>query len=145
MRVDTQEYLDMAMAALAEGCGSVSVPVSGTSMGPFLHPGDTVELCLPTRRLKTGDVVLYTRPGGRYILHRIVKCLPDGSYGLLGDNQRAPEPVSPEQIRAVVTAATRRGARVVPGSPVWWFYAHPWRLLAPLRPKIAAIHKRIRK
>ena len=139
--VDTQEYLDQVCAMLAEGSRSVPVPVSGTSMCPFLHPGDTVYLDLPSGPLKKGDIVLFIRPNGRYILHRVVRTDSSGVYGILGDNQVTPEPVTEDRIRAVVTAVCLSGKTVKPGSPKWWFYAHPWRLLTPVRPWVAALWK----
>lgn len=142
MRIlDTWEYLDQARAMLAEGAASVPVPVVGTSMCPFLHPGDTVYLELPRRSLKKGDIVLFSREDGRYILHRIVGLVPEGEYLLLGDNQTRPEPVRPERIHAIAGAVCRNGKKLTPGSALWWFYAHPWRLLAPCRPRIAKIRE----
>ena len=48
--------------------------VSGTSMAPFLAPDrDRVFLSAVTRPLKAGDIVLYQRDCGTYVLHRIVR------------------------------------------------------------------------
>lgn len=142
--LDTREYLDQALAMLAEGAASVPVPVTGNSMCPFLRPGDTAHLELPGEPLKKGDIVLFTRPDGRYILHRIVGRTPEGGFWILGDNQTVPEPVEREQIRAVAAWVCRGGKTVRPGGALWWFYAHPWRILAPFRPKIANMRKRER-
>lgn len=141
--VDTREYLDQVCAMLRGGASSVPVPVAGTSMCPFLHPGDTVYLDLPERRLKKGDIVLFTRPDGRYILHRISAAGPEG-FLLLGDNQLQPEPVPEERIHAIVTSVRRGKKLVKPGSAVWRFYAGPWLALAPHRGRIAALRKWLR-
>ena len=144
--VDTQEYLDNVCQMLSEGAVSVPVPVAGTSMCPFLHPGDTVYLDLLTRPAKRGDIVLFTRPSGQYILHRISDVNPDGSFFLLGDNQLVKEPVSgPQRLRALATSARIKGKLVRPDSFRWWFYAHIWLCLAPYRAKIAALHRRFRR
>ena len=142
--IDTKEYLDQVCAMLQEGQKSAAVPVAGTSMAPFLRPGDTVYLDLPERPLKKGDIVLFTRADGRYILHRICKCLPDG-FLLLGDNQTQPEPVPAQRVRAIATGALRGGKPVKPGSLLWWFYGHVWLWLTPLRPKIAGLLHRVKK
>lgn len=143
--VDTQEYLTKVCAMLRDGTESVSVPVAGTSMCPFLRPGDTVILSLPGRRPKKGDIVLFTRADGRYILHRISAVNPNGIFLLLGDNQMASEPVPETQIHAIVTAA-RRGEKIVkPGSLLWWFFAHIWLWLTPWRGKIAAIVRKVKR
>ena len=142
--VDTKEYLDEVRSLLHQGQTSLPVPVAGISMGPFLHEGDMVYLDLPARPLRKGDIVLFTRPNGRYILHRIVTCCPDGSYLILGDNQTLPEPVAQEQIRAIVTSAVRKGKLITPKSLLWRFFAHPWRWLAPCRRLIGKIHAKLK-
>lgn len=140
--VDTQEYLDQVCAMLAEGQKSVPVPVAGTSMCPFLHPGDTVYLNLPDRALRKGDIVLFTRASGQYILHRISGVIPNG-YLLLGDNQATPEPVPAERIRAIVTHCRRGDKYTAPGSISWWFYEKVWLWLTPFRGKLTGLARRI--
>ena len=47
--------------------------VTGTSMLPMLTPQrDTVYLEKCTQALKSGDVILYRRATGEFILHRII-------------------------------------------------------------------------
>lgn len=59
--------------------------VVGHSMEPMLKEGrDTVAIVPVTERLKKYDVALY-RVGEEYVLHRVVKVLPD-SYVCCGDN-----------------------------------------------------------
>lgn len=140
--VDTGKYLDGLMALLKEGRGPVPVLVSGNSMRPFLRPGDMVNLDSLTRPPRRGDVVLFTRRNGQYVLHRIWRVLPDGGCLLLGDNQTRPEPVPAGRIRAVAVSARRRGRLEKPGRPVWWFYAHIWLLLTPWREKIGALRRK---
>lgn len=68
---------------------------SGDSMEPLLHNRQSTvvleKLSGPVRR---GDVVLYRRPAGEYVLHRVVKVL-DGVCLIRGDNrlhaERVPE------------------------------------------------------
>ena len=51
----------------------VPLVITGNSMYPFLRHGrDTVYLQKVQRPLKKGDMVLYRRKNGQYILHRIV-------------------------------------------------------------------------
>lgn len=59
--------------------------VVGHSMEPMLHERrDTVAIVPVTERLKKYDIALY-RAGEKYVLHRVVKVLPD-SYVFCGDN-----------------------------------------------------------
>lgn len=64
----------------------VATPV-GISMMPLLRQGiDTVKLVKPTKPLQKHDVILYQRPTGQYVLHRILK-VKTNEYYLCGDNQ----------------------------------------------------------
>ena len=119
--------------------GSVTVPVSGTSMNPFLgHLRDTVTL-VPTgeRRLRRGDIALYVRRSGgleKYVMHRVVG-IKQGKYSFCGDAQTTPDRgVERDNILAVAVSACRRGKSIGEKSPVWLFYRHIWRVLRPLRP-----------
>ena len=70
--------------AIAEE-GKFVCTTSGISMQPlFADRRDTVIILPPDGRLKKYDVPLYRR-GSDYVLHRVVKVLPD-SYVICGDN-----------------------------------------------------------
>lgn len=59
--------------------------ISGISMKPMLvNRRDTVVISPVSGRLNKYDVALY-KSGGKYVLHRVVKVLPD-SYIMCGDN-----------------------------------------------------------
>ena len=141
--VNTKEYLSLTLSLLHEGHSNVPVTVSGTSMVPFLRPGDTVYLNLPERPYRVGDVVLFTRPGGSYVLHRIVG-KKDGCFMLLGDGQITQEPVPFSHVHAVMTSARVRDRIVTPRHPRWLFYSTLWRWMIPLRPLIGKWKKKSR-
>lgn len=132
--LDTQDFLDFVCSMLQEGRTDVPIPVMGQSMVPFLHNSDTVFLSLPNRPLKKGDIVLYQRNSGRYILHRICKIRKDGSLIMVGDAQQERELIpSQEQVRAIVTSVIHRDKPCTPKSLRWWLYSHVWLWLRPLR------------
>ena len=94
----------------------------GRSMLPLLREGkDTVVLsrAVPGVRYKKYDVILYEpsdcgsrRPGyNSYVLHRIVKVLPD-SYVVYGDNTYVREVVTDGMIIASLTGI-KRGSKSV--------------------------------
>lgn len=61
--------------------------IVGVSMMPLLRQGiDTVKLVKVIKPLKKHDVILYLRPTGKYVLHRILK-VKENEYYLCGDNQ----------------------------------------------------------
>ena len=92
---------------LSEGY-TVQFGPKGTSMMPMLRQGiDMVVLAPLPGKLKKYDLPLYQRPGGQYVLHRIVKVTPEG-YTCSGDNQFAYEPgVRHDQMIGVVTGFYR--------------------------------------
>lgn len=141
--LDTEAFLDTVCELLHQGQTSVAIPVAGGSMVPFLHHGDTVCLDLPENELKRGDVVLYRRPNGRYILHRIYKLNKDGSLILVGDAQQELERLpSRELVCARVTSARHEGKPCKPGQLRWWFYRRVWLWLLPHRHRLMALRKK---
>lgn len=143
--LDTNQYLDAVCRMISEGKENVPVPVKGVSMRPFLRDGDFAYLVSLPRKLKRGDIVLFQRKNGQYVLHRIYKILKNGSYLLLGDSQLEPEPVMEEQFRAKVSFVRCMGQECRPGSFKWWLFAVPWLRLAPWRPQIAKLLALFRK
>lgn len=144
MILNTQAYLDTVCDLLRSGHTHVPVTVAGTSMTPFLDPGDTVFLDLPQKPVEVGDVILFARFGTTYVLHRVVGIFPDGSLELLGDAQVRSERVLPDQVRAIVTGA-RRGTKLLGlRSLRWCFFRGPWRHIRRARPYVNRIRNLLR-
>lgn len=143
--LDTNKYLDAVCLMISQGHENVPVPVKGVSMRPFLRNADFAYLVQLPGKLKRGDIVLYQRLNGQYVLHRIYKILPQERFLLLGDSQMEPEPVVQSQLRAKVSFVRIGGEACRPGSFRWWFFAVPWLRLAPWRPQIAKILALFRK
>ena len=116
--------------------------ITGNSMTPFLAPGrDSVMLSKPKRPLRTGDMVLYQRDGGAYVLHRIIRREQDGTFSIIGDGQDQIETgIRADQIFAVVQYAVRKGKRQAPGCFWWDFFSHVWIHLIPLRARLWRIY-----
>ena len=108
--------------------------ISGNSMSPFLiHGRDTVYLSRLDRPVRRGDMLLYRRDSGAYVLHRVHK-VTDRGYTMLGDAQIIPEPgIRPEQAIALVSRVVRLGKSLEPGCFCWFFYEKLWPALLPLR------------
>ncbi len=85
--LSAQLILQTVEEAVRQG-ESVIISGSGTSMKPFIRPElDRLLLTpLPRRPLLPGDVVLYRRPGGAPVIHRIYRARGD-CFDMLGDNQ----------------------------------------------------------
>lgn len=83
--------------------GHTVVQTVGVSMEPLLHGRkSSVVLAAKQGPLQVRDVVLYRRPTGEYVLHRIVKVL-DGAYLIRGDNCIGSETVPAAWIIGVMT------------------------------------------
>jgi len=138
------EELMEPLLALMEETGTVPLVISGYSMAPFLvHGRDTVYLSKVSRPLKKGDMILYRRDSGDYILHRILK-VEEGTYTLVGDAQTWLEPgVRHDQVLAMVTAVRRKDKLVKPGSFWWFFFEKVWIRLIPLRPRIMKLYGKL--
>lgn len=143
--LDTNSYLDTVCELLREGHTHVPVTVAGTSMTPFLDPGDTVFLDLPGRPVEKGDVILFLRLGRQYVLHRVVDVFPDGSLELLGDAQLRSERVLPGQVCAIVTGA-RRGEKLLDENTLRWrFFRDVWMHTRRIRPYVNRIRSIVKK
>lgn len=90
----------------------------GVSMMPLLRQGrDVMVIRAKTSGFQKNDAVLFIRPNGQYILHRIRKILPDGSFDMIGDNCERGEVVRPEQIIGILTEVRRDGKTIPVDSP----------------------------
>ena len=143
--VDPAQMIEPLLDLLDEAQAAPLV-ISGGSMSPFLINGrDTVYLSKISRPLKKGDMVLYRRAGGAYVLHRIFK-VEDGSYTMVGDAQTYLESgIRPDQICAIVTAAYRKDKLLQKGSFWWDFFEIVWIRLVPLRPALKNMYSFVKQ
>ena len=135
--VDTESYLDMVKGLVQEG-KEVSVRISGGSMSPFLAGlRDTILISPITRPLKRGDMALFQRISGQYVMHRIRyvrKEKGQEQYYFIGDAQIQTEgPIERDQICGVITAVQRKGKWLKQGSFWWEFFRIVWLRMIPLR------------
>ena len=155
--VSLHELSPVMRECLAEG-QEVVLTVTGNSMSPILRHGrDQVVLVQATdpAALQAGDVPLYQRRNGRFVLHRIVErddghsryrwhdaeVLPSAhvgagvQYTMLGDAQTDLEPgIRPEQIVAVAKAFYIKGKLWECASRRYQRRLKRWHRLLPMRP-----------
>ena len=113
--------------------GQAWLTVTGGSMMPMLyHRKDRVLLEPVQNPLKKGDLILYQRKNGIYVLHRILKVKKEGLI-CCGDNQCRRETIGKEQVLAVVVAFTRKKKQYTVGSRGYRLYVALWAGLYPLR------------
>ncbi|MBO5896314.1 MAG: S24/S26 family peptidase [Clostridia bacterium] len=89
------------------------IPITGTSMNPLLYQGrDFVFIEKPVFPLEIGDIPLYRRDDGAFVLHRIVGKDVKG-YTLSGDNQFLLEQgITDDHVIGVVTSMCIDGSLI---------------------------------
>lgn len=109
----SMEQLAPLIAEVIDDGGEFRLYPRGTSMRPLIRQGiDSVALVLPKTEPKRGDILLYQRSDGQYVLHRLMRYEKDGTLCFSGDNHKDLEyGISNEQIIATVAAVFRREKR----------------------------------
>lgn len=135
-----ESLIKLIQLQLDEG-GIATLTVTGCSMEPlFRHRRDQVTLI--RAEVKKGDIILYRRENGRFILHRVV-AIEDRGYVCCGDNEAAREGVQPSQVIAVVSGFVRKGRRYSLDAPGYRLYTAIWVGLFPLRRYYIYIRRRM--
>lgn len=125
--VDTEIFLEDMCQLVKEG-RKVVIPVSGSSMTPFLISGrDCISLRKPLPKdLKKGKIALFRRTSGQFVLHRICS-VKNGEYYFAGDAQYETEgPIRSDQIEAVEDKVMRKGKWITGFSPEALFFRYIW-------------------
>lgn len=122
----SMEQLGPLIAEVIGEGGEFCLFPKGTSMLPLIRQGaDAVALVSLDRKPKKGDVLLYRREDGQYVLHRLMRVENNGSLCFCGDNQRLLEHgIGCDQVVAVVTAFFRGDKRLEASGLVMRLYAY---------------------
>ena len=136
--------IEEAIRLVDEGI-SVTLPVNGYSMLPFIIGGKESVVLQKPDKLKVGDIVLAWADSCRYVVHRII--LFDGSNVILmGDgNLVGTERCTVQDVKAVAT-------HVVGADEQMHYLYTPWRRraarlwwrLRPIRRYLLAILRRLK-
>jgi hypothetical protein len=140
------ELYPVLVEALRWG-GHVTFTATGVSMLPMLrHMRDTVTLRPARGDARVGDVALYRRENGQFVLHRIVGVEENGDYVFCGDNQFIRERfVSPRQVIALMASLSRHGHVYRCDSFLYRMYVFLLPLLRLMRRVFLAVLRRLGK
>lgn len=139
------EIIEEAIRLVDEGV-SVTLPVNGNSMLPFIIGGNESVILQEPEQLKVGDVVLAWADGYRYVVHRIIRI--DGDHvTLMGDgNLTGTEHCTLNDIKAIATHVVDAKERTHyiynrwrKSAAKWWFR------LRPIRRYFLAIYRKVKK
>ena len=126
---------------------SVTFPVKGRSMIPFIIGGRESVILQKPEDLKVGHVVLAEVGPERYVVHRIIRIEPDGRIVLMGDgNIRGTECCLRENVLARAThVVNEQGRKRSLESGAQMRKARIWYRIRPLRRIILAVLRRVNK
>lgn len=138
------ELLLPEIIRLIEEGHTVTLPLKGYSMRPFLENGRDKALLAKPQGIEVGDPVLAEISPGRYVLHRIIGIRED-SVTLRGDGNLNNEYCTLADVKAKATAFFRKG-RTKPdytSDLKWRAYSWIWLRLFPIRRYLLAFYRRI--
>lgn len=129
---------------LVEDWVSVTLPVNGQSMLPFIIGGKESVILQKPILPKVGNVVLAWVDGSRYVVHRIIRIDGD-DVTLMGDgNVAGTEHCTRSDIKAVATHVVGADGRIHYLNSRWRkLTAKLWYRLLPIRRYLLAIYRRL--
>lgn len=139
----TDEQIIQEAVRLVQDGVSVTFPVKGRSMLPFIIGGRESVILQKPGSLQRGQVVLAQVGPDRYVVHRIIKIEPD-RITLMGDgNICGTESCTPSNVLAIAThVVDEKGKRRTLESKGQMFKAKVWFRIRPLRRIILAVLRR---
>lgn len=123
---------------------TVTLPLKGFSMRPFLESNRDMALLTSPKNIKVGDPVLAEIAPKQYVLHRIIN-INGEDVTLLGDGNLTPEHCLLSNIKASIDGFYRKGRKKLDRTDgrKWKLYSKIWMELCPLRRWLLAFYRRI--
>lgn len=142
LRYVSMTELTPLIAEILSHDGTVELTVTGNSMRPMLFDRRSRVRLAAANAPRRGDIALYRRDSGAYVLHRIL-AEREGSYICCGDAQWVLEPgIRRDQIVAVVTHFARK-ERWTSCDSFW--YGLYWRFWVAVRPLRRLVYGGVRR
>lgn len=142
-RKDDADMIDLWRAMTAQGEDlPVVMPVRGVSMLPLLKAGRDSVTVIPLRReLMIGDIIVFRREDGFYVVHR-VRALTQSDVETIGDNCLDPDAwFAYKDVCGLVSHIQRHRRLILIDTPFWRAYGRFWMRMLPVR---AFYRKKIR-
>lgn len=139
----TDDVIIQEAVRLVQDGVSVTFPVKGRSMLPFIFGGRESVILQKPESLQRGQVVLAEIGPDRYVVHRIIKITQD-RVTLMGDgNICGTESCPPDKVLAIAThVVDEKGKRRTLESKGQMFKARVWYVIRPFRRIILAVLRR---
>lgn len=144
--IELAALLPLIREVISRG-GEFALHPRGESMLPTIRAGrDTVMLSALDRPPVRGDLLLYQRDTGAFVLHRVVREEKDGTLSMRGDNQYFIERgIRKDQVIAVVRRYYRQGQERRTDSLRVRLYCTRRTLTYPFRRIFRAVARRTRR
>lgn len=144
--IELSALLPLIREVISRG-GEFELHPRGESMLPTICQGrDTVMLSSLDRPPVRGDLLLYQRDTGAFVLHRVVRVAKDGTLSMRGDNQYFIERgIQRNQVIAVVRRYYRRGREMRTDSLRVRLYCTRRTLTYPFRRVFRAVARRVKR
>lgn len=118
---------------------------SGDSMEPLLyHQSTRVVVMKAQGDLQKGDLPMYKRPSGKFVIHRIIRT-DEEAYYTRGDHQYGLEKVPKEWVLGVVTEIYRKKRHFSVNHIGYRWYVTVWNTIYPIRWVVYQIKTRIKR
>lgn len=128
------------VVALIEQGHTITLPLKGRSMRPFLEDGRDKALLSKPINTQVGDVVLAETYPHHFVLHRIVKIEGD-QVTLRGDGNLGTEHCTLNDVKAFAIGFYRKGSDKLEKTNTlkWHIYSALWCRLLPIRRYLLAL------
>lgn len=139
-----EAIIQEAIKLVNEGL-SVTFPVRGRSMLPFIIGGRESVILEHPSSVKVGDVVLAWVEGSRYVVHRVIS-IQGNHLTLMGDgNIAGTERCLKDDVKALAThVVNAKGQRHPLDSPWRKRWARLWFALRPVRRYLLYIYRKVK-
>ena len=129
-----------------ETCLAVRIRLDGNSMYPLIRRmQDYITIHPVDRRIIKGDIVLFKRADGRYVVHRVRKTKGHAVL-TMGDNCSCPDiEITADSVLGYITRIERGEHIINADTPLMRSLGLIWLILLPLRKLYSKIKKTIKK
>ena len=119
---------------------NVKIQLNGNSMYPLIRKmRDYVTISPINRKIKRGDIVLFRRADGKYVVHRVKK-INGSSVQTMGDNCSLPDhEITAERVIGYVTCVHRDSKTLNVDTLIWRKFGLLWLRLLPLRKLVSSV------
>lgn len=125
---------------------AVNIPLNGNSMMPLVRrQRDRVTVVPVYRAPRRGDIVLFQRADGVFVVHRLLS-IGEDTVRTLGDNCRAPDPPIPASSVLGIVTYVQRGKRMLHvDTALGRFAGRIWSVMLPVRNWTRACWRAVRR